>query len=87
MSADRVSSSSRLFADWSGAFARLAAAERCHAPHTELVQLSAEVIRTRNILALDRQAAGLPLPGDMVRLIVADEHLLKQPDDTRYERT
>ena len=64
--------------DWQQAIAALGSAEERGAPHPELVALSAEVIRTRNTLALHRLAAGVPLPVDALR----DERLLSQPDDT-----
>jgi hypothetical protein len=46
------------------------------------VRPSEAVIRTRNVLALDRQAFGLELPESMVVHIRADEELLHQRDDT-----
>jgi hypothetical protein len=72
----------RVFNDWRHAVALLTEAERHGASYPELVHLSEQVLRTRNILALDRQAFGLELPTDMVRNIEVDEELLHQADDT-----
>jgi hypothetical protein len=67
--------------DWEQALAALDSAEERGAPHPELVALSAEVIRTRNTLALHRLAAGVALPAEALR----DERLLSEPDDTAHE--
>jgi hypothetical protein len=72
----------RVFNDWRHAVAMLTEAERHGAPYAELVHLSEQVIRTRNVLALDRQAFGLELPEAMVQHIHVDEELLHQEDDT-----
>jgi hypothetical protein len=74
----------RVFNDWRLAVAMLTEAERRGAPYEELVRLSEQVIRTRNVLALDRQAFGLELPATMIRHIELDEDLLHQPDDRSW---
>lgn len=75
----------RPFDDWRHAVAALLASEKSGAPHADLVRLSEEVIRTRNVLALDRLAAGLPLPEVTSRHLPRDEHLLTEEDDTTHD--
>jgi hypothetical protein len=72
----------QVFNNWRHAVAMLTQAERRGAEYPELVRLSEAVIRTRNVLALDRQALGLQLPESMVVHIRDDEELLHQRDDT-----
>jgi|GEM_PF-5250054 hypothetical protein len=76
---------SRPFDDWRRAVAALSRGEKLGAPHAELLRLSAEVIRTRNVLALDRLAAGLPLPEETARHLPLDEWLLSEEDDTAHD--
>jgi hypothetical protein len=75
----------RPFDDWRRAVAALSAAEKSGAPHADLVRLSEEVIRTRNVLALDRLAAGMLLPEQTARYLPADERLLSEEDDTTHD--
>jgi hypothetical protein len=49
--------------------------------HAELVRLSEEVIRTRNMLIAARLADGFTLPADAVRQVEADAELLRHPHD------
>jgi hypothetical protein len=64
--------------------ATLTGAERDGGSYVDLVRLSEQVIRTRNLLALDRQTLGLELPEAMVRHIVIDEQILGEEDDTLW---
>jgi hypothetical protein len=73
------------FEAWRRAVAALRAAEQDAVPHVELVRLSEEVIRTRNVLVLDRLSAGLPVADDIARHLEADEVLLHQHDDTHTD--
>lgn len=75
----------RPFDDWRRAVAALAAGEKSGAPHADLVRLSEEVIRTRNVLALDRLAAGMLLPEQTARYLPLDERLLSEQDDTTHD--
>jgi len=75
----------RPFEDWRRAVAALAAGEKSGASHADLVRLSEEVIRTRNVLALDRLAAGMLLPEQTARYLPLDERLLSEQDDTTHE--
>jgi hypothetical protein len=84
LAASEQGSPARLFNEWRLAVAMLTEAERRGAPYQELVRLSEQVIRTRNVLALDRQAIGLALPAAMVRHIELDEDLLLQRDDRSW---
>jgi hypothetical protein len=77
----------RPFDDWRHAVAALLAAEKSGAPHADLVRLSEEVIRTRNVLALDRLAAGMPLPEVTARYLPSDERLLAEEDDTAHDNS
>jgi hypothetical protein len=70
------------FRQWQHAAAALKAAETRGASHAEIVRLSAEVIRTRNALTLDRVYAGWEAPDDILKHLTADEHLLLEKDDT-----
>jgi hypothetical protein len=78
-----VTAPARVFDSWRHAVAALTEAERRQAPYVELLALSAHVIRTRNVLALDRQSSGLELPDSMLRHVYADEDLLAQADDSQ----
>jgi hypothetical protein len=70
------------FHEWQRAVAALRSAEARGASHTEIVRLSAEVIRTRNALTLDRVYAGWEAPDDILRHLTTDEQLLEEQDDT-----
>ncbi len=70
------------FRQWQRAVATLKAAEARGAPHDEIVRLSAEVIRTRNELTVDRLQAGWRPPDDILRHLTVDDQLLREKDDT-----
>ena len=70
------------FHQWRSAFAALRKAEAQRKPYAELVSLSTEVIRTRNILLAARLADGFTLPAGVAGQVEADVELLRQPDDT-----
>jgi hypothetical protein len=72
---------SQPFDDWQRATAALRAAEARRAPHTEIVRLAEDVIRTRNALTMDRMAAGWEPPDDILKHMDADEQLLSERDD------
>jgi hypothetical protein len=78
------SPASQPFTNWKRATSDLRSAEAGEATHAQLVHLSEEVIRTRNLLTADWAEAGLELPDDVARQLVADTALLEQPDDTSY---
>jgi hypothetical protein len=88
MSADRMSLEAipsavwLPFHQWRLAFAALRKAEAQRKSHAELIWLSSEVIRTRNILIAARLADGFTLPAEVVRQAEADAELLTHPDDT-----
>ncbi len=73
---------SQPFHQWRLAFAALRKAEAQRKSHAELIWLSSEVIRTRNILITSRLADGFTLPAEAIRRVDADAELLGQPDDT-----
>lgn len=70
------------FRQWQRAVAALKAAEGRGAAHEEIVRLSAEVIRTRNEMTVDRLQAGWLPPDDILRHLVLDDQLLRERDDT-----
>jgi hypothetical protein len=72
------------FREWKRASAALRVAEARQAPHAELVRLSEDVIRTRNLLTADWLDAGLALPDGELRQYAADESLLAERDDTAH---
>jgi len=78
------SPASQPFTNWKRATTELRSAEARAATHAELVHLSEEVIRTRNLLTADWAEAGLELPADVARQLASDTALLEQPDDTSY---
>ncbi len=83
MSAEAMPSTVWLpFQEWRLALAALRNAEAQRNSHSELVRLSEEVIRTRNILIAARLADGYTLPAEAVRQVEADAELLRHPDDT-----
>jgi hypothetical protein len=69
------------FRDWQEACARLRAAETLGGDYSDIVRLSAEVIRTRNALTLDQVRAGWSAPDDILRHLTLDERLLREKDD------
>jgi len=71
----------RSFRDWQDACASLRLAETCRDNYSDLVRLSAEVIRTRNALTIDLVRAGTHLPGDVLRDLARDDQLLLEHDD------
>ena len=71
----------RPFREWQTAVAALRAAEARGAEHAEIVRLSAEVLRTRNELTVDRIQAGWSAPDDILRHLMVDEQLLREKDD------
>jgi len=56
-------------------------AERRGADHPDILQLSAEVIRTRNLVTADRVRAGWQRPDDILKHLTVDEQLLREHDD------
>jgi hypothetical protein len=70
------------FHEWKRATAALRIAEARCAPYAELVRLSEDVIRTRNLLTADWLEAGLALRDCELRQFEADECLLSERDDT-----
>ena len=72
------------FDAWQRACAALRAAEARKAPHTEVVRLAEEVIRTRNALTMDRLQAGWQPRDDILRHLSADEDLLREGDDSDW---
>ena len=71
------------FRQWQRAVAALKAAEARGAPYDEIVRLSAEVIRARNELTVDRLQAGWQPPDDILKHLSLDDQLLREKDDTR----
>ena len=69
------------FRDWQRACASLRAAETRGEDYSDVVRLSAEVIRTRNALTLDQVRAGWKAPDDILRHMTSDALLLVQGDD------
>jgi hypothetical protein len=70
------------FRQWQRATAALRTAEALGADHADIMRLSADVIRTRNALTLDRVYAGWEAPDDILKHLTADEQLLRERDDT-----
>jgi hypothetical protein len=66
---------------WQQATAALKDAETRGAPHAEVVRLSAEVIRARNVVTVDRLQAGWHAPDDILCSLPADDQLLREKDD------
>jgi hypothetical protein len=60
---------------------RLRSAEARGADHAESVRLSAEVIRTRNAMTVDRLQAGWRPPDDILKHLTVDDQLLREHDD------
>jgi len=56
-------------------------AETRGASHDEIVRLSAEVIRTRNAVTVDRLQAGWRAPDDILSRLTSDDQLLHERDD------
>ena len=69
------------FRRWRRAVAALRAAESRGEPYPVIVRLSAEVIRTRNEMTMDRLRAGWSPPEEILRDLSADERLLLEKDD------
>ena len=69
------------FRDWQKACASLRLAETCRDNYSDLVRLSAEVIRTRNELTIDLVRAGTHLPNNVLRDLARDDQLLREHDD------
>ena len=69
------------FRDWQKAVAALRAAEGRRENYADIMRLSAEVIRARNALTLDRVHAGWHAPGDILRHLALDDQLLREKDD------
>lgn len=83
MSIDAIQPATSLpFHHWRRAFAALRKAEAQGKPYAELVWLSEDVIRTRNILIAGRLADGFTLSAEGARQVEADAELLRQRDDT-----
>ena len=80
---DDASDPVRSFRDWQEACLSLRVAEACGAPHADILRLAAEVLRTRNVLILDRLHAGWNAPDVVVRNLIIDEQLLREKDDAR----
>jgi hypothetical protein len=79
---DANSAASEPFRQWQQAAAALKAAEVRGADHAEIVRLSAEVIRARNDMTVDRLQAGWRAPDDILKHLTVDEQLLREKDDT-----
>jgi len=71
----------RSFRNWLDACSSLRLAEMCGDDYSDLVRLSAEVIRTRNALTLDQVAAGWNAPDEVLRHLTLDDQLLRERDD------
>ena len=69
------------FEAWQRARAALKEAERRGADHAEIRRRSAEVIRTRNLVTVDRLSAGWQPPDDILKHLTVDEQLLREHDD------
>ncbi|HEY5456787.1 MAG TPA: hypothetical protein VIJ96_15090 [Acidothermaceae bacterium] len=82
MAVDTPPSASLPFQQWQRAVAELRSAEARGAPHAEILRLSAEVIRTRNAMTVDRLQAGWQPPDDILKHLVVDDQLLRERDDT-----
>jgi hypothetical protein len=79
---DTRSAAAQPFQLWQQAAAALKAAENRGAPHAEILQLSAEVIRARNAVTVDRMQAGWHAPDDLMSRLIADGQLLQEEDDS-----
>jgi len=69
------------FRDWQKACAIRRVAETRGDDSRDIVRLSADVIRTRTALTLDRLRAGRNAPEDIVRHLTLDDLLLREKDD------
>jgi len=72
------------FQEWQRAFAALRSAEARGDAHSEILRLSAEVIRAHNAMTLDRLQAGWRPPDDVLKQFTVDEALLAERDDTTH---
>lgn len=82
MAIDEVAPSASLpFQQWQRAVASLRSAEARGAPHTEILGLSAAVIRARNAMMVDRLQAGWRPSDDILQQLNVDEALLAEDDD------
>jgi hypothetical protein len=82
MAIDELSPSPSLpFQEWQRAVAALRSAEARGDSHPEVLRLSAEVIRTRNELTVDRLQAGWHPPDDILKHLMVDDQLLREKDD------
>ena len=75
-------SSSLPFQEWQRALAALRASEARGDAHPEILRLSAEVIRARNAMTVDRLQAGWQPSDDVLKHLVVDHQLLKEGDDS-----
>jgi hypothetical protein len=73
------------FNAWQRATAALREAEHRGAPHSEIVRLAEQVIRTRNALVLDRLEAGWQPHDDVLQHLISDEELLREKDDSSHQ--
>ena len=80
--ADTDPGASDPFRQWQRAVAALKAAEARGDAHADIVRLSAEVIRARNEMTVDRLQAGWRPPDDILRHLTVDDQLLREKDDT-----
>lgn len=64
------------------ALAALRAAEARGDADREILRRSAEVIRARNAMTVDRPRAGWRPPGDVLKQLAVDEAVLAERDDT-----
>jgi len=76
----------QLFRDWQVACAGLRVAEARGDDYGDIVRLSAEVIRARNAVTLDRLHAGWNAPESIVRHLTLDDQLLREKDDVALSR-
>ena len=60
------------FQEWQRAVAALRSAEARGGAHSEILRLSAEVIRARNVMTVDRLHAGWRPPEDILSRLSAD---------------
>jgi hypothetical protein len=70
------------FQEWQRALAVLRAAEARGDSHTEVLRLSAEVIRTRNAMTVDRLQAGWQPSDRVLKHLMVDDQLLREGDDS-----
>ncbi len=68
-----LSSGATQFQLWQRALVALRDAEKRGAPHAEIVQLSADVIRARNAVTVDRMQAGWNAPDDILSRLTSDD--------------